>query len=130
MVGAMLPMYPLVGHCRLCPLFCSVGDPSVDRGYAPPPPPTEGRGYVANPPTYGPLLSLSPSMRCWGRPYGRGYLSHVPTCGPLLTLSPLVKCWGPLGRWRLCSQFAHLWANLGFVPGFEVLHTPHTVAVM
>ena len=44
---------------------------------------------MANLPTCGPLLILSPGMKRWGPPpYGLGHVAHPPTCGPLLILSP------------------------------------------
>ena len=43
-------MHSFVGH-RLCPMLRSVGDH------------LDGRGYVANLPTCGPLLTLSPAVK-------------------------------------------------------------------
>ena len=46
--------------------------------------------------TCGPLLILSPALKCWGPPQeGRGDVANLPTCGPLLILSPALKCWEP-----------------------------------
>ena len=57
-------------------------------------------------------------------PNGRGYLANPPTCGPLLILSPALKRWEPSKRQGLCHQSAHLWAMADFVPRFEALGTP------
>ena len=57
----------------------------------------DSRGYVANPPFCGPLLILSPAVKCCPPPPldGRSYEAHPRTCGPLPILSPTVKHWGP-----------------------------------
>ena len=48
----------------------------------------DGRGYVANLPTCGPLLILSPALS-FGDPLdGKGYVFNLPTCGSLLILTP------------------------------------------
>ena len=54
--------------------------------------------HVANLPTYGPLLVLSPALKRWGPPDGSGYVATGPTSGPFLILSPALKRWGPLTR--------------------------------
>ena len=122
---------------------------------------TKNKKYMheANLPNPGPLLILSPALKCWGPPDGRGYVATRPTCGPLLILSPALKWWRPptwqglcshqahlwatsdflspaVKRWGpptqsgLCSHPAHLWAIADFVPRFEVLGTPQTVGVV
>ena len=35
---------------------------------------------------------------CVARTGGKGDVAHLPTCGPLLILSPALKCWGPATR--------------------------------
>ena len=100
--------------------------------------PRNGRGYVANPPTCGPLPTLSVALKLWGSPRqglcsqsahlwataSRGYVANSPTCGPLLTLFPALKCWGARRQEGLCSQCAHPWTTADFVPGSEALLTP------
>ena len=47
--------------------------------------------YVANVPTCGPFLILSPT-EALGTPLdGRGYATSLPICGPILILSPALK---------------------------------------
>ena len=58
------------------------------------------------------------------------HVANLPTCGPLVILSPALKHWGPPRQQRLCSQSAHLWATGDFVPRPEALGTPQTAAVM
>ena len=82
-------------------------------------PPTR---YMANLPTCGPLVILSPALKRWGPP--RSYIANLPTCGPLVILSPALKRWGPPRQQGLCSPTAHLWASSAFVPHFEALGTP------
>ena len=106
--------------------------------------------YVATRPTCGPLLILSSSLKCWGRPRpqglcshpvhlqatsdfvprfeafgspprGKGYVATRPTCGPLLILLSALKHWGTPGRQGLFSHVAHLWATADFVPHYEAL---------
>ena len=49
-----------------------------------------------------------------------GDVANLPTCGPLLILSPrLVARRGPPRRQGLCSQSAHLWATADLVPDSE-----------
>ena len=88
--------------------------------------PRDGRGYVANLPTYGPLLILPHALKCWGPPtHGKGCGANPPTCGPLLLLSPAGKHWGPPNESKgLCSKSSHLWAIAVFVPYSEALGTP------
>ena len=40
----------------------------------------------------------------------RGCVANLPTCGPLLILSPALRRWGPPRQQGLCSQSALLWA--------------------
>ena len=51
--------------------------------------------YVANLPTCGPLLILSPALKRWGLQDDTVYVANLPSCGPLLILSPALKHWGP-----------------------------------
>ena len=54
---------------------------------------------------------------------GKCYVANLPICGPLLILFPALKRWGPPSRQVLCSQMAHLWAIVEFVPRSKTLGT-------
>ena len=75
--------------------------------------------HVANAPTCGPLLILSPALIRWGPPKWQGYVATWPTCGPPLILHPAVKCWAPPKR-HGCAQ---LRATSDFVLGSVALGT-------
>ena len=51
-------------------------------------------GYVANPPTSGPSLILSPAVKDWGPPIWQGLCSQRATCGPLLIKLPGCEAFG------------------------------------
>ena len=86
--------------------------------------------HVANLPTFGPLLILSPCFEALGNPpHGRGYFATPPTCGPFLLLFPALKRWGPPIRHELCSHRAHLWATSDVAPRSKALGTPHMAGV-
>ena len=74
---------PLWGHSSFSPSLRTVGAPK------------DGRGYVANLPTCGPLLIFSPTLKPWGPPGRKGLCSQSSTCGPLPIFSLALKRWGP-----------------------------------
>ena len=43
-------------------------------------------------------------------------LAPGPICGPLLILSPSLRCWGPPILQGLCYHRAHLWVSSDSVP--------------
>ena len=73
-----------------------------------------GTGYLANLPTCGLLLIVSPTVnRCPPPPPldGRGYVANLLSCGPLLVGSNALKGWGPPSWQGLCGPSAHLQEN-------------------
>ena len=74
-------------------------------------------------------MILSPTLKPRGPPDGGGYVANPPTCGPLLTFSLALKRWEPPGLEALCSQSTHLWTIADFVPGSKVLETPQTAGL-
>ena len=64
------------------------------------------------------------------RRQGKGYVANPPTFGPFLILSPVVKRWGPPRHKGLCSPSAHLWATAHVVTRSKALGTPHAAKVM
>ena len=67
---------------------------------------------------------LSPALKCWGTPDGRSYVANLPTCGPLLIFSHALKRWGPRTRLGFCSQSNHLWVIVDSPPCSKALGTP------
>ena len=61
---------------------------------------------------------------------GTGYVANPPTCGPLLALSPALKRWGAPIRQGLSSQAAQLWVAANFLPRSKMLGSPHAAGVM
>ena len=78
-------------------------------------------------PYWGPLLILLLALKRWGPPppSGRRYVDTRPTCGPLLILSPGLKCGDPRGGRRyvatipLVGQGVGVSENSDSVGGFE-----------
>ena len=59
--------------------------------------------HVANLPTLGPLLILSPALKRWGPPRWQGLCSHHAHLWATSDLSPALKDWGPPKR-QVCSH--------------------------
>ena len=59
-----------------------------------------------------------------------GYVATLPTSGPLLILSPALKCRGSPRRQGLCSHLAHKWATSDLVPRSEADWLPEAAGVM
>ena len=50
---------------------------------------------MANPPIYGRILIVFPALRLGDPLDGRGYVANPPTCGPLLIFFLGPRRWGP-----------------------------------
>ena len=56
----------------------------------------------------GDNLILSPAVKQWEPPNGKGYVANLPTCGPILILSPALNRWRLPKQQGSCSQSVHL----------------------
>ena len=89
--------------------------------------PVDGTGFVVNPPSCGPLLSLSRALKRWG-PFRRSGL--CPPSAHMWVVADFVPCFEALGTPRMAGFTAHLWASANFLLCFEPFRNLRTVGVM
>ena len=113
MAGLMYPIRPLVGHFFFCPLLRAMG---THPGW---------QWLCSHSAHFWATFDFLSCSKALGTPQdGSGYVAFPPTCGPLLILFPSVKRWRPPSRQQLCNHSTHLWATADFVPLSEALGTP------